>query len=295
MNAHRQKAYVNFIDTHTHFTQTLMTPTNAFDNKVAVVSGGTQGLGAAIATLLAERGLKGLITCGRNTANGQAVARRLQTDYGCQTKFVTADLSNVDDCRSVIAAADDAFGRIDVLVNVAAKTDRGTILDTDQGLFDSMIATNLRAPFFLIQDAVKIMLREQIEGSIVNIGSTSGVGGQPFIAAYCSSKGALETLTRNTAFALMRNRIRVNQVNPGWMSTEGEDSIQRSYHNAPDNWLEVAGQKQAFGRLVDPIEVARAVAYLASSESGLMTGQIINMDQYVVGGFESVPQPTNKM
>lgn len=261
------------------------------EGKFAVVTGGTQGLGAAIAKLFAERGAAGIVICGRNAAKGEAKAAEIASVDGCKVIYSQADLGKVDDCRAVIAACDTAFGRIDVLVNAAAITDRGTILDTSPELFDHMFAVNVRAPFFLMQDALKLMRRERTEGSIVNIGSMSAMGGQPFISAYCASKGALETLTRNTAYALLRNRIRVNQLNIGWMSSEGEDRIQREYHGAPADWLEKAAASQPNGRLVDPDEVARAVAFLSSSESGLMTGSIVNYDQSIWGAYDGSPHP----
>lgn len=264
---------------------------NQFEGKVAVVTGGTQGLGAAIATLFAQRGAKGIVICGRNSAKGEAKMAEIASNTGAKVVYCQADLGKVEDCRKVIAACDKAFGRIDVLVNAAAITDRGTILDTSPELFDQMFAVNVRAPFFLMQEALKVMKRENIEGSIVNIGSMSAMGGQPFIAAYCSSKGALETLTRNTAYGLLRNKIRVNQLNIGWMSSEGEDRIQREYHGAAADWLEKAAASQPNGRLVDPQEVARAVAFLASSESGLMTGSIVNFDQSVWGAYDGSPHP----
>ncbi len=193
------------------------------------------------------------------------------------------------DCRAVVAKADEVFARVDVLVNAAGVTDRGDILTTDEDLFDRMMAVNVRGPFFLMQDAAKIMIRDEIGGAIVNIGSTSALAGQPFISAYCTSKGALATLTRNTAFALMRNRIRVNQLNIGWMASDGEDRIQREYHGAADDWLAKAAAGQPFGRLLDPAEVARAVAFLASDDAGMMTGSVVNFDQSVWGGYPFEP------
>ncbi len=261
------------------------------DGKVAVVTGGTQGLGAAIARLFAERGAAGLVICGRSEPKGRAVAAQIQESHGTRTVFVRADLGRVEDCRAVIEAADQAFSRVDVLVNAAAITDRGTIIDTDPDLFDRMFAVNVRAPFFLMQDAIRIMRREVIEGSIVNIGSMSALAGQPFIAAYCASKGALATLTRNTAYAVLRNRIRVNGLNIGWMKSDGEDRIQREFHGAPADWADKAAAEQPFGRLVDPAEVARAVAFLASSESGLMTGSMVNFDQSIWGAYDGSPHP----
>lgn len=261
------------------------------DGKIAVVTGGTQGLGAAIARLFAARGAEGLVTCGRSVEKGEAVAADIAAAHGTKAVFVPADLERVEDGRAVIAAADETFGRIDILVNAAAITDRGTLLDTTPELFDRMFAINVRAPFFLMQEAVGVMRREGTHGAIVNIGSMSALAGQPFLAAYCASKGALATLTGNAAYALLRNRIRVNGLNIGWMASDGEDRIQREVHGAPADWLATAAAGQPFGRLVDPDEVARAVAYLASEESGLMTGSVINFDQSVWGAYDGSPHP----
>ena len=266
-----------------------------FDGKVAVITGGTQGLGAAIAALFIERGAHGVIICGRSKDKGIAKAVELNQMGHADVRFVPADLARVDDCRAVIAAADQQFGRIDTLVNAAATTDRGTILDTTPELFDRIFATNVRAPFFLMQSAIEVMRREGTEGTIVNVCSMSALAGQPFISAYCASKGALATLTQNTAYALLRNRIRVNGLNLGWMSSPGEDRIQRTYHGASDDWLAQSGAAQPFGRLIDPAEAARAVAFLASDESGLMTGSMVNFDQSVWGGFDAPPHPVGPL
>jgi NAD(P)-dependent dehydrogenase (short-subunit alcohol dehydrogenase family) len=264
------------------------------DGKIAVVTGGTQGLGEAIARLFAERGAGGIVICGRNAERGQAVAGDIARK-GCRVEYVRADLALMDDTRRVMAAADRAFGRVDALVNAAGITDRGTLFDTSPELFDRMFAINTRAPFFLMQDAAKIMRRERTEGAMVNILSMSAHGGQPFITAYSGSKGALATLTKNAAFSLMPWRIRVNALNIGWMNTPGEDRIMRLNHGAEDGWLGEAAAKQPFGRLVEPTEVARACAFLASAESGLMTGAIVDFDQSVLGCYESAPHPSARV
>ncbi len=262
-----------------------------FSGKVAVVTGSTQGLGLAVASLLAERGAAGLVLCGRNQTKGEANAKDLATRFSTKVIFVRANLVDVADCRRVIAEADRAFGRIDVLVNCAADTRRGTIINTSPELFDELFAVNVRGPFFLMQEAIKIMLREKIEGAIVNIGSMSAKAGQPFLTAYSMTKGALQTLTENVAFAALKNRIRVNALNIGWMETEGEHAIQKSDGSPPD-WLEKAAPNMPFGRLVDPKEVARAVAFLASDESGLMTGSVVQFDQSIWGAYEGAPSPS---
>lgn len=262
---------------------------NKIDGKYAIVTGGTQGLGAAIAMQFARAGAAGIITCGRNEDKGYAVAQDINEKTGCVVHFVPADLSSVADCRNVISQSDMHFGKIDILVNAAGITDRGNILDTDEALFDQMFAVNARAPFFLMQDTIKLMIREKTQGSIVNIGSVSAMAGQPFISAYCASKGALSTLTKNTAYAVLRNKIRVNQLNIGWMSSDGENKVQTQFHGADENWLEKAASQQPFNRLLAPAEVAKAATFLASNDSGMMTGSVINFDQSVWGGYSSSP------
>lgn len=259
--------------------------------RVAVVTGGTQGLGEAIALAFADAGAAGIVITGRNAERGETVRAELERS-GTQAIFVAADLANVEAARTVMTAADKAFGKVHVLVNAAGLTDRGTILDTSVERFDELFAVNVRAPFFLTQDAVKIMIREKISGSIINIQSMSAHGGQPFLSAYSSSKGALATLTRNLGHALLKHRIRVNGLNIGWMHTPGEERVMRQYHGAQDGWLDAAAASRPFGRLIDPAEVARACLYLASDDSGLMTGSNIDFDQTVVGAGDSPLEPS---
>lgn len=264
---------------------------SSFDGKVAVITGSTQGLGEATARLFKARDISGLIITGRNVERGKAVAAALNGD-GCTAHFIQAELENIDECRRLIAAADEHFGKLHILVNCAALTERGTIWDTTPELFDRMMAINVRAPFFLMQAAIKLMEREGIAGSIVNISSVAAYGSTPMLLPYAGSKGALNVLTKNIAYSVMRRRIRVNTLNLGWMDTPGEDTIQQRYHTDDPNWLEQAEAAQPFGRLLKPDEVARAIAFLASDESGMMTGTIIDFDQSVAGaGAQPVPPP----
>jgi NAD(P)-dependent dehydrogenase (short-subunit alcohol dehydrogenase family) len=266
---------------------------NRMDGKICVVTGATQGLGAAIARRLAKAGAAGLVITGRNLRRGEAVAKDIAGAFGVETHFLRADFARVDDCRHAIAETDRLFGRIDVLVNAGATTDRGTILDTSPELFDRIFDTNVRGPYFLMQEAIKLMIRDGIEGAICNIGSISALAGQPFISAYCASKGALTTLTANTAFSVMANRIRVNQLNVGWMASDHERELQMKQD--PD-WEQKATSALPFGRLVDPEEAARAVNFLVSADAGLMTGSIVNFDQSVWGAVAGgMPVPEGPM
>jgi len=260
------------------------------DGRVIVVNGGTQGLGEATVRLLAARGAAGIAIVGRDADKGSALAYEVASDR-TRTIFVRADMAEADAPAVVMSAVDKAFGVVHGLVNIAASTGRGNIWNTDIETWDTMQNVNVRAPFFMIQGAAKIMRREGVAGSIVNIGSVSGHGGQPFILAYSVSKGALATLTKTAAFSLMRHRVRVNQVNPGWMDTEAEDAVQRRFHGAQDGWLEAAEADQPMGRLIKPPEVARSIVFLLSDESGMMTGTIIDYDQSVQGAGDA-PKPT---
>ncbi len=262
----------------------------SMDGKIAVVTGSTQGLGETIAHLFADRGCKGIVIAGRNENNGLRVKADLEKK-GVKTIFVQADLSKLDQTRQIIAACDQEFGRVDALVNAAGMTDRGTIWDTSPELYDVMFNVNTRAPFFLMQDALHLMKKNQTKGTIVNILSVSGYGGQSFITAYCASKGALAVLTKNVAYSVMRHHIRINGLMIGWMDTPGEDRIMKTYHQAEDGWLKKAEESRPWGRLLKPEEVARACGYLSSDESGMMSGSIIDLDQQVMGTGNSIAEP----
>ncbi len=253
-----------------------------FGGKVALVTGSTQGLGEAIAVRLVDEGLAGLVVTGRNEERGAAVAARLN-GAGCRTVFAAADLADPAEVGNLIDMTDREFGRIDVLVNAAGDTQRGTVEDTTVELFDHLMAVNLRAPFLLMQGAIRLMRREGIEGSIVNIASVAAHGGGPYLTIYSTTKGALVTLTKNVANSVLWDRIRVNVLNIGWTDTPGEHAVRTSFHGDDQRWLEKAEADQPFGRLLKTAEVARAVAFLASDESGMMTGAAVDFGQIVVG------------
>jgi NAD(P)-dependent dehydrogenase (short-subunit alcohol dehydrogenase family) len=191
----------------------------------------------------------------------------------------------------VIEVAKTSFSDIHILVNSAGITDRATLFDTSEDFYNRMFAINVKAPFFLMQGVSRLMVEKNISGSILNILSMSSYGGQPFLAAYSASKAALLTLTKNSAFALMRNHIRVNGINLGWTNTPGEDYVQRKYHNANQNWLSEAETKQPFGRLIKIADVAELAYFILSEKSGVLTGAIIDYDQSVHGANYLPPRP----
>jgi NAD(P)-dependent dehydrogenase (short-subunit alcohol dehydrogenase family) len=256
--------------------------------KVYVVTGSTQGLGEAIAHACADEGAAGVVITGRNEENGRKVAEALAAK-GTKPVFVRADLANVDDCRRIVATALDKLGRVDGLVNSAATTDRGTLEATSVELWDRMMDLNVRAPFVLMQEAVRAMKAQNAKGtarggSIVNILSMSANGGQPFLCAYSTSKGALATLTKNAAFAHRADRIRVNGLQIGWMETPGEHAIQAK-DGAPPDWLEKT-KAQPFGRILSTKDVAGLTTWLLSDDGEMMTGSLIDFDQNVIGAYQ---------
>jgi NAD(P)-dependent dehydrogenase (short-subunit alcohol dehydrogenase family) len=259
-----------------------------FAGKVAAVTGSTQGLGEGVARLFAARGAEGLALCGRNAEQGEAIAKELN-DAGTKTIFVQADLRSVEQGQNVINQAESSFGRLDCLVNCAAATDRGSIENTTEEVWDKLFDLNVKSQFFMSQRAIEVMRRHKIEGTIVNIGTIVAYGGPPFLIPYSSSKGALMTMTRAVANAVKHDRIRVNTLNIGWTNTPREHIVQTEVHSRPENWLEIASEAQPFGRLIEIDDVARAVAFMASAESGLLTGAIIDFDQTIMGTLDENP------
>lgn len=259
---------------------------------VTIINGGTQGLGEALArTLVAGGTSTGLVLAGRSADRGEALAAEL-TGLGTRTIFVQCDIADLGAPQAIVDACRDEFGTVHGLVNIAAKTSRANLFTDTPEHFDAMMAINARAPYFLIQAAARLMIETGAKGSIVNVGSTSQYGGQTKLTAYVMSKAALAVMTKNLAFGLMRHGIRVNQVSPGWMDTESEHVTQVTYDGAPENWLELAEAKRAMGRLVKPWEVANLIAFCLSDASGLLTGNVIDVDQTVQGAGDP-PMPSD--
>jgi NAD(P)-dependent dehydrogenase (short-subunit alcohol dehydrogenase family) len=254
------------------------------DGKVIVVTGSTQGLGAAVARRAAALGAAALVVCGRSRERGEAVRRELE-DGGTPAVFVAADLTEVEPCREVIRAADERFGRVDGLVNAAGLSTRGTLDDTTAELWDRLFNINARAPFLLTQEAARVMRREGRGGAVVNIITMESHGGEPVLTAYASSKGALATFTRNAGYALQPDRIRVNGLNIGWTDTEGEHVVQTG-EGQPDDWLAAAAAARPFGRLLHPdTDIAPMATYLLSDAGAMITGSVIDLDQTVNGPY----------
>jgi NAD(P)-dependent dehydrogenase (short-subunit alcohol dehydrogenase family) len=253
------------------------------DGKVVVVTGSTQGLGAAIARRAAAIGVAGLVVTGRDHVRGEAIRDELAA-AGVETVFVAADLADIGPCREIVRACDERFGRLDGLVNAAGLSSRGTLDDTSVELWDRLFAINARAPFLLMQEAARVMRRAGRGGSIVNIITMASHGGEPVLTAYAASKGALATLTRNAGYQLTPDRIRVNGLNIGWTLTEGEHVVQTA-EGRPEDWESAADASRPLGRLLRPEDIAPMVTYLLSDAARMVTGSVIDFDQTVHGPY----------
>jgi NAD(P)-dependent dehydrogenase (short-subunit alcohol dehydrogenase family) len=249
------------------------------DDKVVLVNGGSQGVGAAIVRAAVREGAVVAFT-GRRAEAGEKFA----ADTGAH--FVQADLADPTQARDSVVRTVETHGRVDCLVNAAGLTSRGSLLDTTPELFDQHMAINLKAPFFAMQAAVADMTARTAPGTIVNIGSNCAHGGPPFLAPYSAAKAGLAGLTRNAAHAHRFDRIRINTVNIGWTDTEGEDAVQRTFHDAGDDWVAQAAARLPMGKLGQPDEIADFVVFLLSDRSGVVTGSVIDWDQNVLGALD---------
>ena len=256
--------------------------TDLLAGKVVLVVGGTVGLGAGIARAAVREKADAVVVTGRRTERGQQIVEEL-TASGGNAAYVRGDVGDPASATAMVRETIERFGRIDCLVNSAGLTTRGTLLDTTPELFDEHVGVNLRGPFFTMQAAVADMVGRGAPGTIVNIITTSELGGQPFLAPYVASKGGLAALTRNVAHAHRWDRIRINGLDIGWSQTEGEDAIQREFHGAGDDWVEKANASVPMGKLGQVDETADMAVFLLSDRSGVVTGSVLDWDQIVQG------------
>lgn len=265
---------------------------NQFKGKNIIVTGSTQGVGAETAKLFAARGANSITICGRQEEKGIKVKKEIE-DLGSNCIYVKADLANVEDCRNIVKSADKEFGTIHTLINAAGYTQRGTILSATLENYENNFNVNARAPFILMQETIKIMIRDKVKGTIASVLSIAMYSGMPFIVAYSGSKAALAIMTRNIANSVSGHQIRVNALNIGWTDTPAEHEIQTNVHNKDNDWLENTEKNVPFKRLTKPIDVAKGLAFMCSEESGLMTGSIIDFDQTVHGWHSYSAYDTN--
>ena len=245
--------------------------------KSVIVTGGTSGIGAAIARSIVREGGQVLVH-GINKSEGEALVQSI----GAQAALCIADLADERAPETIVSAALAAFGKIDGLVNNAAIIERSNLQAISPAGFDHTMAVNTKAPLFLIQAAHPHLVKTK--GSVLNIGSINAYAGESTLLAYSMSKGALQTMTRNLANALGVTGVRINLINPGWILTEREDRDQVA------RGLEVGWHKNLdrnaipLGEMSTPENLAHAAIYWLSDESYPFTGSVVELEQFSVIG-----------
>lgn len=253
--------------------------------RTAIVTGAAQGIGEAVAHRLAREGVGRFLLIDRQADRLAEVVEKLKAS-GVEAEPLVLDLTDVHGLLDAGQTAVTRLGQVDILVNAAGTTARGGLSDTSPETFDFIFDLNLRAPFFLMQIVTRAMRRG---GVIVNICSMLAYGGPPFLLAYSSSKAALAALTRGTANTVKRDGVRVFGINLGWTLTPSEQDVQTKVHGLSEDWAEVIGCNQPFGRLLLPQDAAGLIAFLVSQDASMMTGAIIDLDQFVAGTVDDNP------
>lgn len=247
-------------------------------DKAVLVTGSTTGIGEATARLCVAEGARVMVH-GRNEARAQALCAEL----GDACAYVMADLAQAESAPLVVQATIDRFGTIDAVVNNAAVTTRSNLETTDAATFDWIVAINLRAPMLIVREAVK-EFRRKGGGVILNVGSINALAGEANLLAYSAAKGGLQTMSRNLANALAAEKIRVNHLNVGWVTSENEIALKQTEGLKPGWETRVPLEYAPFGRLLTPEQVAQHVLFWISDDSYPANGCVYELEQYSMIG-----------
>lgn len=248
-------------------------------DKVIIVTGSTTGIGKAIALRCVSEGAS-VVIHGLEDDLGKEVVSQIG---GEKSILHIEDISASGAAANVVNVAVRRFGKIDAVVNNAAWVVSSNMETTDPDFLRKVLEINTIAPFALIQAAFPFL--KQTGGCVLNIGSVNAWSGEPNLLAYSISKGALMTLTRNLGDTLHREAgVRVNQINPGWVLTEKEIK-RKEEQGLPDDWYkQIPNVFAPAGRILAPAEMAAAAIYWLSDESGPVSGQVVDLEQYPMLG-----------
>ncbi|MDU2825905.1 MAG: 3-oxoacyl-[acyl-carrier-protein] reductase [Clostridium perfringens] len=238
-------------------------------DKVAIVTGGTRGIGRAIALKLADHGANIVINY-RNSDKEAEALKAILEEKGVKVLTVKCDISNFEDSKNLMDKCKEVFGKIDILVNNAGITKDTLIMRMKEEDFDNVIDVNLKGTFNCAKHASAIMLKQRF-GKIINMTSVVGIAGNAGQVNYAASKAGVIGLTKSLAKELGSRGITVNAVAPGFINTDMTASLSEKVK-------EEASKNIPLKRLGDPEDVANLVGFLASDAANYITGQVINVD-----------------
>jgi len=241
----------------------------SLQGKVALITGGSRGIGAAVAQTLATAGAA-VVVCARNGEAAAATASAIAAQGG-QALGVAADVSRAEDAERLVKACLERFGRLDILVNNAGITRDGLVLRMKDEDWIDVLAVNLNGAFYCARAALRVILKQKQSGRIINIGSVVGSMGNAGQANYVTSKAGLIGLTKALAREVAARGVTVNLVAPGFIETD-------MTANLPDAVKETYRGQIPLGRFGTAADVAAAVAFLASDGAAYITGQVIHVN-----------------
>ena len=237
--------------------------------KVTIVTGGAQGIGRAIAELLAQQG-SNVVVADIQMEKAEATANEIAANTGQQAIAVQVDVADSDSAKAMIDSAIAEFGRVDILVNNAGITRDNLIMRMGEGEWDLVLSINLKGAFNCSRAVIRPMMKQRY-GRIINMSSVSGLAGQAGQTNYSSSKAGLIGLTKAMAKEVGSRNVTVNAVAPGFIETDLTADL-------PQELKDWGVQMTPLGRFGQPEDVARAVAFLASDEANFITGQVLSVD-----------------
>ncbi|MGK7371126.1 MAG: SDR family NAD(P)-dependent oxidoreductase [Candidatus Halalkalibacterium sp. M3_1C_030] len=244
------------------------------DGKVALITGATSGIGRAIAELFAVEGAAVALN-GRNKVEGEKIVKNISKNGGTAV-FLQADISSAKTNRELISSVLSEFGRLDILVPNAGVLGLGSVTTVTEETWHQTMDINLNAVFYLMRAAIPHLKSNENKASIVVTGSIAAHKGFPNHAAYCASKGALEALVKQVAVDYAPD-IRINMVNPGPIDTALYKNSAAAFPN-PETVLNEVPGSLPMNRIGHPIEIAKAVLFLASDDSPWTTGSVLTVD-----------------
>lgn len=239
-------------------------------DKVAIVTGGSGGIGQAIAEDLAANGAQIVVNYHHNASGANEVVNTI-IDSGGSAVAVQADVSDLNSATNLIKTTVETFGQIDILVNNAGTTRDTLLLSMKEAQWDDVINTNLKSVFNCCKAAVRPMIRRRKGGRIINISSVSGIVGQPGQANYAASKAGIIGFSKSLAKELGSRAITVNVVAPGFVPTKLTADL-------PENLVNQMIELIPLGRWGEAKEIANVVTFLASDKSSYITGEVIQVD-----------------